>query len=54
VFDLGDDWTHLCTVEPRARRPARDARDCPEGAPAVLGLGRYPGPPPAALGRGRR
>jgi hypothetical protein len=42
-FDLGDDWTHLCTVAPTRIDLPRTGRERPRRAAALLGLGRDPG-----------
>jgi len=41
VFDLGDGWAHLCTVNPRTHPPSY-RRHHPGPDDALLGLGRIP------------
>ena len=50
VFDLGDGWTHLCTVEHRTGGPARGARPNSRPAAPLLWLGRPSRSVPAPLG----
>ena len=55
IFDMGDDWTHLCTVGEQRIDPLETLGIIPTGPHAVLGLGRDPRPVrPAHLGRRRR
>jgi hypothetical protein len=47
TFDLGDDWTHLCTVAPARIDTLWGAAPCggdrPGHTPALLGVGSDPG-----------
>ncbi len=54
VFDLGDEWTHLCTVGASRIDPRRRSGHPAGQAAAVLGLGRHPRSVPPSLGGRRR
>ena len=54
VFDLGDDWAHLCTVGAQRIDPVEVLGIVARPAAAVLGLGRHSRPVPPPVGRRRR
>ena len=54
IFDLGDNWQHLCTVEPKLADPMESLGIAPGQAAAVLGLGRHSRPVRPPLERRRR
>jgi len=51
VFDLGDDWAHLCTVGAQRIDPVEALGILPGHTAAVLGLGRRSRPVPPPVGR---
>ena len=54
TFDLGDGWTHLCTVGSERIDPEERAGHRPRRTAALLRVGRHSRPVRASLGRGRR
>ena len=55
TFDMGDDWTHLCTVAEQRIDALEALGIIPDGPPGVLGVGRDPRPVrPAQRNRRRR
>src|SRR5450756_1544068 len=48
TFDLGDDWTHLCTVGPERIDPEEELGIVPDVPLAYWGLGHDPGPVPVS------
>jgi hypothetical protein len=42
VFDLGDSWTHLCTVEPDKVDPLEELGDIPDMPVPTMGWGDIP------------
>jgi len=54
VFDLGDDWTHCCTVDAGHMRPSGRPGRHTAGTDGLLGMGHHSRPVRPGLGRGRR
>jgi hypothetical protein len=54
VFDLGDDWAHLCTVSVARIVPIETLGTCPGKPLPYWGWGRYSRSVPATLGRRQR
>jgi hypothetical protein len=42
VFDFGDDWTHMCTVQRDDVDPAKEFGDLPAGIVPIWGWGSIP------------
>jgi len=42
VFDLGDNWQHRCTVEPKKGDPLEEYGIVPKGPVAIWGWGSIP------------
>lgn len=54
VFDMGDDWAHLCTVADRRIDPADELGETSDRPTPLMGLGKPSGPVRTPLGRRRR